>query len=151
MTSGVKPPLPPLWTCPRCGAKFVTRNMSHGCGDYSIDEFLDGVGAPGRALFDRFVELVSRNGPVEIVPTKTRVAFMVRVRFATVTTVSDRGMTFTINLMRKLDNARIARIDQYDKWFVHRMRVTTLEELDTDVSAWLTESYQLGGQSYLNP
>ena len=20
-----------LWTCPRCGARFVTMNMSHGC------------------------------------------------------------------------------------------------------------------------
>jgi hypothetical protein len=31
-----------LWTCPRCGARFVTRNMPHGCGEYPVDGFFEG-------------------------------------------------------------------------------------------------------------
>jgi hypothetical protein len=71
----------PLWTCPRCGAKLVGRNMAHACGDYSIERFLDGKGERARAMFARFVELVESCGPVIAAPAKTRVAFMVRVRF----------------------------------------------------------------------
>jgi hypothetical protein len=40
----------PLWTCPRCGAKFVGRNMWHGCGDYSVEGFLEGKGEHARTL-----------------------------------------------------------------------------------------------------
>jgi hypothetical protein len=73
---------------------------------------------------------------------------MVRVRFATVTSVSDRGMTCTINLRRRLEHPRFERIEQYDKWFVHRLRVTSTEELDDEVRGWLAESYILGEQNY---
>ena len=40
-----------LWTCPKCGAKLVGRNMAHACGDYSIDTFLEGKGERARVLF----------------------------------------------------------------------------------------------------
>jgi hypothetical protein len=25
-----------LWTCPRCGKRLVTRNMSHSCGHHTV-------------------------------------------------------------------------------------------------------------------
>ena len=27
----------PLWTCPKCGARLITRNLSHSCGTFSLD------------------------------------------------------------------------------------------------------------------
>jgi hypothetical protein len=39
----------PLWTSPKCGAKFVTRNTYHACGDYSVEKSLEGEG-PIRVL-----------------------------------------------------------------------------------------------------
>lgn len=30
-------PKEPLWTCPSCGARFVTRNMWHSCGEFTPD------------------------------------------------------------------------------------------------------------------
>ena len=38
----------PLWACPKCSRKFVTRNMWHACGPYSVETFLEGKG-PSRA------------------------------------------------------------------------------------------------------
>jgi len=29
----------PLWTCPRCGAKLVTKNLWHSCGRATLDDW----------------------------------------------------------------------------------------------------------------
>ena len=62
--------------CPRCGRRFVGRNMWHACGDYSVEGFLDGKGARARELFEGFERLIAACGPYEVAPAKTRVAFM---------------------------------------------------------------------------
>jgi hypothetical protein len=94
-------------------------------------------------LFNRFVELVRRCGPFEFAPAKTRVAFMVRVRFAWVSRVSERGMTTVVELPRRLNNPRIGRIEHPTlRWYVHYFRVTSPEELDDEVQGWLKESYK---------
>jgi uncharacterized protein DUF5655 len=139
----------PLWTCPRCGASFVTRNMWHGCGSFTVDQFLEGKGPAARRLFDAFAELVRSCGPVVVVPTKSRVAFMVRVRFVGVLRVSRRGMTFSFGLMRPVESPRIARVDRYERWFVHQVRVTSPDELDGEVRGWLQEAYAVGQQRHL--
>lgn len=28
----------PLWTCPMCGAKFLTKNMWHSCGEATMED-----------------------------------------------------------------------------------------------------------------
>ena len=142
----------PLWTCPRCRAKFVTRNIYHGCGNYSVAKFLEGKGDRARTLYERFAELVRRCGPIEVAPTKTQVGFMVRVRFAGITHISDRGMTAQFALPRRLDNPRIRRVDHpAHQWYIHTFRVTSPEELDDEVLGWLKESYKMGEQQHLKP
>src|SRR5688572_6716999 len=42
-----------LWRCPKCGAKLITRNLSHACGEHSIEAFLKGKSERSRALFER--------------------------------------------------------------------------------------------------
>lgn len=32
-------PRRPLWRCPKCGHRFVTKNMWHSCGRYRIESF----------------------------------------------------------------------------------------------------------------
>ncbi len=97
---GTRPP--PLWRCPRCGRLFVTRNIYHGCGPYTVAGFLKRKGPRARALYRGFVALLRRCGPVIAAPTKTRVAFMVRVRFAGISALSERGMTVAFALTRPL-------------------------------------------------
>lgn len=136
-----------LWTCPKCGRKFVTRNMWHACGDYTVEGFLAGKGPRGRAMFDRFVALLRRCGPVEVAPAKTRVAFMVRVRFAGVSALSEHGMAIGFALRRPLRSPRIARVVQHGRhWYSHYMRVTAPEDLDDEVLGWLREAYRVGQQ-----
>lgn len=135
----------PLWECPRCGAKLVLRNLSHACGDYSVEKFLAGKGPAARRLFERFTELVRACGPVELAPAKTRVAFMVRVRFASVNRLSEGGLSAHVWLRRKLTSRRFQRIEQFGpRCFVHHFRVTAPEQLDDEVLDWLREAYRVG-------
>lgn len=129
----------------------MSPNVWHACGDYSVEGFLEGKGSRARELFDRFEELIAACGPYEVAPAKTRVAFMGRVRFAGVKSVSDRGMTIAFGLPKPLRNRRISKVEQpTPTWYVHTMRVTTAEELDDEVLGWLRESYhQMGMQERL--
>lgn len=80
------------WMRPRCGARFVTRNMWHGCGAYTVDCFFAGKPTRLRELYDALVALVTELGPFGQVPTKSRIAFMARVRFAGVVRVRKDGL-----------------------------------------------------------
>ena len=137
----------PLWTCPECGAKLVTPKMWHACGPYSVNAFLEGKGARAREMFEGFAALLRQCGPVTAAPAKTRVAFMVRVRFAGVNSVSDRGMTISFALRRPLKHPRIFRIEKYNpRWYGHFLRILSPEELDDELLGWLRESYKVGQQ-----
>jgi hypothetical protein len=40
------PALPAVWICPRCGARLVSRNLWHSCGQYTLETLFAGA-APG--------------------------------------------------------------------------------------------------------
>lgn len=137
----------PLWTCPRCGAKLVSRNLWHACGPFSVGAFLEGKSSRARRLFHGFAGLLRKCGPVTVAPAKTRVAFMVRVRFAGVSRVSERGMTIAFALRRPLKSPRISKVVKYNpRWYGHFMRIVSPRELDEELLGWLRESYRVGRQ-----
>jgi Domain of unknown function (DUF5655) len=140
-----------LWTCPKCGRRFVGKNMWHACGNYSVEGFLEGKGARARELFEGFERLIAACGPYEVAPAKTRVAFMGRVRFAGVHALSERGMTIAFGLPHPLPHPRIRKIEDYGGgWNGHWMRITEPKELDDELVGWLRESYhQMGMQERL--
>jgi hypothetical protein len=140
-----------LWTCPRCGARFVTRNMSHGCGDYTVDGFFDGKPSEARALYDALVRVVGEHGPFEQVPTKTRIAFMVRVRFAAVNRVRrDGSLVCHMWLKRRVESPRFTKVELLGRsdW-VHHIVLRSEAELDEELRALMREAYDVGRQTHL--
>jgi Domain of unknown function (DUF5655) len=119
--------------------------MWHACGDHTVERFLEGKGSRARELFDGFETLIAACGPYEVAPAKTRVAFMARVRYASVNALSDRGMSIHFGLPAPLHHARIRRVERIGNWFVHHVRITTPEQLDEELLGWLRESYQQTG------
>lgn len=135
-----------MWTCPKCGARFVNRNQQHSCGRATLDQWLDGLGPRGLALYRRFRTLVDACGEFHVAPARTRIAFLGQVRFASITRLRDEGMVCTFALPHALRSPRFARVEEVvPGWFVHTLAVTTPEELDDEVQAWVRESYRLMG------
>jgi hypothetical protein len=139
----------PLWTCPRCGKDFVNRNQWHSCRRYTVEQCFAGKPPSIRALFDRLRARVEAFGPVQLVPYRDRVAFMVRVRFAGATPRS-RWLDVEFWLTRRIEHARIRRTETlYPHVHLYHVRVTEARKIDATLIAWLRESYAVGRQEHL--
>lgn len=141
-----KEKLRPLWTCPKCGAKLLTKNLWHSCGYATLDEWSRRMGPRGRRLYQRFEQMIARCGEYHVSPAKTRITFLGRVRFAGITSLSEDGMTCGFAMPYPLRSSRFVRVKEVvPGWWSHRLRVTDANELDEQVQAWLRRSYRLMG------
>jgi len=139
-------PSKPLWICPKCGAALVTRNLWHSCGLATLADWKQRMGPRARELYDRFEQLIAACGEYRVAPAKTRIAFMGRVRFAGITSLSEKGMTCAFALSRPLRSKRFAKVEEVvPGWWVHRLRVTEPAQLDAEVARWIRSSYRLYG------
>ena len=141
-----KPSTAELWECPQCGAKLVSKNLSHACGAYSVDAFLEGKTDVARDLFARFVALIAKCGPHDVAPAKTRVAFMAKVRFASVNRVGDDYIDVHFVLPRVVDSPRLRRVEHLGKLHVHHLRLQRRRDLDRQLADWLRDAYTEYGQ-----
>jgi hypothetical protein len=104
------------------------------------------MGPRARALYDAFERLIAACGEYHVAPAKTRIAFLGLVRFAGITSLSEKGMTCAFALPKPLRSPRFVKVDEVAPgWWVHRLRVTHPAELDRQVQTWLRQSYRLMG------
>lgn len=124
--------------------------MSHSCGRYSVDRFLDGKSSTSIKLFHKFSELVRQCGPVKLAPAKTRIGFQVRMIFAAVNKLDQTGMQAHVVLTRKLRNPRFKRVETMSpKFYVHHFKVESMSDFDDELAGWLCEAYEVGTQKHL--
>jgi len=135
-----------LWSCPRCGAKLLTKNLSHACGDYSIEKFLAGTTDAGRDLFTSFVALIGKCGPYDVAPAKTRVASMAALRFASVNRVGRDSIDVHFVLPRIIVSPRFRKVEQLGKLYVHHLRLGNPRDFNRELAGWLRQSYREYGQ-----
>jgi Domain of unknown function (DUF5655) len=139
--------LPPLWTCPKCRAKFVSANMWHSCGRFRLEDLFARSDPSVFALFKKFRRIVERCGPVTMIPQKTRVVFMVRMRFAGAT-VRKSNLRIGLIMRRRLEpDPRLEKVEVYGPLCVgHYLRIERPEQLDDNVRQWVREAYDCGIQ-----
>jgi hypothetical protein len=129
-----------LWTCPRCRRQFKNRNQAHSCGQYTVEQLLDGKPSDMVELYERFAELVLRCGEVLVAPTKTRILFKVRTVFATAA-ITRNWLDVLVVLGRRLKHRRIKKAQEEYPGIVHFLRVERIEDLDDELASWLQEAY----------
>ena len=141
-----------LWACPECGAKFATEGQWHTCGEVTLGDWIDELGPRGAALYNQFEQMIAACGEYHVAPAKTRIAFMGRVRFATITNISERGMTWSFALPFTLESDRIESVEEVvPGWYVHWIKVVHATQLDSEIQKWIEQSYRLMGmQERLN-
>jgi hypothetical protein len=146
----MKPKLKDLWQCPKCGEKFVTKNMWHSCGKFSLEALFSRSEPHVFELYKKFAALVKSCGPVTIIPQKTRLVFQVRVRFAGCIPRKSY-LLCAFGFSRRRQSPRFHKIVQYTpRWYGHECRVETEGDFDEEFMNWIREAYEVGQQKHLN-
>jgi uncharacterized protein DUF5655 len=138
----------PLWRCPVCGQRFVSRNMPHSCQVVPLDRFFEGAAPELRALFERFVAAIGHDVTVNV--TKSRIALQARMRFAGIDRPRKQYLLANFVLTRPIESARLARVDHVPPYYyVHRLRLSEPADLDPELREWLAEAYEVGTQRHV--
>jgi hypothetical protein len=144
-------PRPPLWTCPRCGHQFVTRHLAHACSNFTLDHHFAGKDPRIQRLYNRFLRVIHANGPVTVIPQKTRIALMTRVRFAALMP-RQKWLDAHLWLTRRAAHPCLRRIDAFGpRALIHNFRFTSLSDFDPPLAALVREAYAVGNQEHLSP
>ena len=104
------------------------------------------------AAFRALVAAARRNGPVTVLPEKTRIAFQVRMSFAAFT-LKKHLLHGHVVLARRRDSARFTKIwGPSRRNQVHEFRLRgpdDVDDVDEEVADWLREAYAVGQQKHL--
>ena len=139
-----------MWRCPDCRRQFANRNQSHACGRYTLAAHFKNKSANVRPIFDRLLSVAKKNGPVTVLPEKTRIAFQVRMSFAAFVIRKD-WVDGHVILARRFEHPRFRRIETFSpRNHLHAFRFANVDEVDDEVAAWFVEAYRVGEQRHLD-
>ncbi len=137
-----------LWTCPACGRFFANANQSHACGRHALEPHFEGRSARVRAIYDAFRALLEENGPVTILPEKTRIAFQVRMSFAQLTLRRHWALGHFV-LARRVESPLFTKIESFSpRNHLHAFRLDDPADVAA-LAAFAREAYAVGRQDHL--
>ena len=137
-----------MWTCPKCGRSFASRNQWHSCVRYSLEYHLQGRPPHAVEIYRTFEREVKRCGPVTVAPVKTGIGFQAHVMFAAVA-VRNYGIMGQLLLPKRVENRRFYRIESHrPQRYSHYLRIESVDEIDADLKRWIADAYKAGEQKY---
>ena len=135
----------PLWHCPKCGARLVSRNLWHSCGRFTLKALFSRSAPAVLVAARKYVALLKSLGDVQVLPQKTRLVAVARVRFAGLYPRKDHFIA-GFALHRWVASRRIVKtVDYGPRWRGHFVRITSAADLDDELRAWLQESHDVVG------
>jgi hypothetical protein len=143
-------PVTPLWRCPRCGQAFTVRNQWHSCGAFDLEAHFAKAQPHVREIFDRLVAIARANGPVRVIPQKTRIAFQVRMRFAAVMPRRDALAGHLVLARPHRAPCFLAVTSISPRNHLHTFTISRVEELDRRFSRFVAAAYRVGCQEHLH-
>lgn len=139
-----------MWTCPKCGHRFVIRNSWHSCSNYPLWYHFAGKEPNVRATFDRFVEVIESLGPVEVIPQKTRIAIQADVRFAGAV-ARKRWLRVNPWLTREARHPKLRRTETLGpRSYGLQFRLDAPEDIDEEFEGLIGEAYEVGLRKHLD-
>ena len=138
-----------MWTCPKCGARLVQKNMQHSCGDFTVDAFLSGKSQRGKELFWFLINEFSKIGPITLHPVKTRVALMVEVRFAAINKVGREHIDGHLWLKERIDHKNFFRIERLKNDYIHHFRIRHKSDIDDEFRRCMDMAYKIGERQHI--
>jgi hypothetical protein len=123
----------------------VTRNLWHSCGTFTLEGLFPRSDPAVLDLAREYVAMLYALGDVQVIPQKTRLTCVARVRFAGLQPRKD-GFLASFALHRWLNSPRIIKTEDYGpRWRFHFVSVRDVADLDDELRAWLQESHDLVG------
>ena len=136
----------PLWRCPKCGHRFVTKNLWHSCVRVSVAEHFRGKPPDRKRTWDRLLATARKCGPVTAYAQKTRLVIMARVRFAGVV-VRTGHLDAGLWLRRRVEHPRLQRVEDYGRLgFGHHFSLEHPADIDAGLQTLIAEAYRVGTQ-----
>jgi hypothetical protein len=137
----------PLWTCSRCGRRFLTANVWHACSQRELDEHFADKPANIRRLYEAWLAFVENNGgPTTVLPQKTRISFQAHRRFANMV-IRKNWIECGLWLKHAATHPLFTRVQLETKHeFVYIFRLTEPSQLDKELAALVKEAYRGGLQ-----
>ena len=137
----------PLWRCPKCGHRFVTKNLWHSCGRYRLADHFKGKPRSLRETFDRLTGLAKACGPVTVYAQKTRIVIQARVRFAGAVVRRD-WLDAGLWLKRKVEHPCLSRVESFGRlgYGLH-FRLQRPADVDDALAELVREAYAIGIQA----
>lgn len=133
-----------LWKCPKCGHRFVTRNLWHSCVRVPLAEHFRGRPAERKRTFDRWLAVARTCGPVSSYAQKTRIVIMNRVRFAGAV-IRESYVDANLWLRRRAEHPLLRRVEDLGKLgYVHHFRLEHTKDIDAALRALMREAYSTG-------
>lgn len=137
-----------LWACPRCGHRFVTKNLWHSCGRYRVGDHFRGKDAEVRRLFDRITAVARPHGAVTVYAQKTRIVFQSRVRFASAVP-RKHWLDIGVWLTRRVEHPTLRRVEELaPRSYVHSFRLHQQSDIDAGLAEILAAA--VGRQEHLS-
>ncbi len=140
----------PLWVCPKCGNRFVTRNLWHSCVRIPLNSHFQGKPPVVRKTYQAWLAAARVCGPVRVISQKTRIAFQVRVRFGGAV-IRAKSVEGGLWLTRRTKHPLLIRTETpVPGCHVHRFRLRSPEDVDDALRQLMRESYAVGRQEPWN-
>ena len=102
-----------LWVCPHCAARLIGRNLWHSCWQFTLEALFAKAEPAALDLARQYVGMLHSLGDVQVIPQKTRLVCVARVRFAGLSPRKD-GFLASFALHRWLDSRRIVKTAETD-------------------------------------
>jgi hypothetical protein len=135
--------------CPECGRAFANAHQTHTCAPLDLQHHFEGRSDTIRATYAAFLALLEENGPVTVLPEKTRIAFQVRMSFAQLT-LRRAWTTGHLVLARRVDAPQVfTKVETFSpRNHVHAFRLDAPAEVEK-LRPWTPEAYAVGRQEHL--
>lgn len=112
---------------------------------FSLDSHFSGKEPIVRAMYDRLLSSLRKFGKIIEEPKKTSIHL---VNVSALVGVETRKTYILLNIKadHKISSPRIDKVEQISsKRFHHRVKLSSLEDIDNELLGWLNEAYVLSG------
>lgn len=139
-----------MWQCPQCKTLLVRKNLSHSCGNYSIEDFLKNKNPGSVRLFWFFIGEWKKIGDIMLHPVKTSISLLVRVRFCRVNRVTKTGIVAHLWLKQKITSPKFFKVEKLGlNDYLHHFEINCESFIDAEFLKYMKMAYEIGERKYL--